>query len=563
NLQVLPKIQDSISQTICAGNAVNFCGIDRNQSGIYTCNLTAAGGCDSVVTLNLQVLPKIQDSISQTICAGNAVNFCGIDRDQSGIYSCNLTAAGGCDSVVTLNLTVNPKPVAGISAFPGTVVSCRNDTLQLMATGASGGSVAWSTGETAPFIYPSAGGTFSVTVTAGGCSDTASIEILEDKKRPAVSLSLSQPSIFCSGQTVVVTASSPDNPSYQWQGGPATGEQFPTNSAGLVFVKATTPNGCDTTLFINVPQAAPTTETFAETLCAGRCAVFADVERCATGIYRDTIRTVSGGCDSVLRTFNLVVLSAPVRRDTVRLCAGGATVFCDEKIYEPGTYDCLLETPGGCDTVLSRTVELLETPSLLANDDAALLPIGATELEIRPGENDLLPGDGNWSVALVGQPPKVGSVEPDGTGKQLIFRLEGPDFSGSDVFLYALCSATCAGVCDTAQVSLLLPNDDFDSVKKEYSNVVTPNDDGLNDRFVPMAAFQKQNIPVVEAQSELSVFNRWGELVFWADAPPLEWNGRDVDGTPMPQATYYFVLRASVQGRTERKVLAGAVTVLR
>ncbi|MFN4257171.1 MAG: hypothetical protein ACK4Q5_19395, partial [Saprospiraceae bacterium] len=100
NLQVLPSIQTNISQTICAGQSVNFCGIDRDQTGIFTCNLTAAGGCDSVVTLNLQVLPSIQTSISQTICAGNAVNFCGIDRDQTGIFTCNLTAAGGCDSVV-------------------------------------------------------------------------------------------------------------------------------------------------------------------------------------------------------------------------------------------------------------------------------------------------------------------------------------------------------------------------------------------------------------------------------------------------------------------------------
>ena len=504
------------------------------------------------------MLPEIRDTFSQTICAGNSVNFCGIDRDQSGIFTCNLTAIGGCDSVVTLDLKVNPKPVASISAFPGPTITCKTASVQLTATGTSSGSILWSTGETVPFIYPSAGGTFSVTVTAGGCSDTASIQILEDKKTPAMSLSLSQPSIFCSGQTVVVTASSPDSPTYRWQGGPATGEHFPTNAAGLVFVEATAPNGCDTTLSINIPQAVPTIEAFAETLCAGRCTMFAGAERCATGIYRDTIRTASGGCDSIFQTLNLTVLPMPVRLDTVRICAGEGTVFCNEKIYDAGTFDCLLETPGGCDSLVQRTVEVRPLPVLVARDDAATLPPGADSLEIAVSANDVPPADGTWFLTIV-QQPTSGQVTQGATGGLVFERLDA-QFSGPDTAIYALCSGVCADVCDSTQVLLFVQNSALDDLEKGIHNVITPGGSpGQNDVFDPVGYLLARDFAVDFA--ELSVFNRWGELLFFEKGDHPTWDGRDAKGRIVPQAAYYFSLKTE-DGATKR-TFKGAVTVLR
>jgi gliding motility-associated-like protein len=59
-------------------------------------------------------------------------------------------------------------------------------------------------------------------------------------------------------------------------------------------------------------------------------------------------------------------------------------------------------------------------------------------------------------------------------------------------------------------------------------NVFTPNGDGRNERFVPFEAFP--------GFWTLSVFDRWGNLVFETEDLSTGWDGGDsADGT------YYFV----------------------
>jgi len=68
--------------------------------------LTNAAGCDSIITLNLTVNQPSASTISQTICAPNSYTFDGQTLTTSGTYMDTLTNASGCDSIVTLNLTV-------------------------------------------------------------------------------------------------------------------------------------------------------------------------------------------------------------------------------------------------------------------------------------------------------------------------------------------------------------------------------------------------------------------------------------------------------------------------
>jgi gliding motility-associated-like protein len=83
-----------------------------SASGTYLDTLTAVNGCDSIVTLNLTVLPNPTTTLNESICAGNSYTFNNQVLTTSGVYSVTLLAANGCDSVVTLNLTVNPVPIA-------------------------------------------------------------------------------------------------------------------------------------------------------------------------------------------------------------------------------------------------------------------------------------------------------------------------------------------------------------------------------------------------------------------------------------------------------------------
>jgi len=64
-------------------------------------------GCDSVITLNLTVNQPSNAVIADTICAGASYVFNGLSIGTSGVYSDTLLNYVGCDSIVTLNLHVS------------------------------------------------------------------------------------------------------------------------------------------------------------------------------------------------------------------------------------------------------------------------------------------------------------------------------------------------------------------------------------------------------------------------------------------------------------------------
>jgi gliding motility-associated-like protein len=65
-----------------------------------------------------------------------------------------------------------------------------------------------------------------------------------------------------------------------------------------------------------------------------------------------------------------------------------------------------------------------------------------------------------------------------------------------------------------------------------FPNVITPNDDGLNDAFV---------IKYLPSDFRLSIFNRWGQALFVTDNPNHHWDGR-VEGTGIEASdgVYYY-----------------------
>ena len=104
------QILRTIDKTICQGETYNFYGTIYNstQTGI-TKSITNGTGCDSIITLNLTVNPILTRTIDKTIYQGETYNFYGTiyNSTQTGITK-SITNGTGCDSIITLNLTVNP-----------------------------------------------------------------------------------------------------------------------------------------------------------------------------------------------------------------------------------------------------------------------------------------------------------------------------------------------------------------------------------------------------------------------------------------------------------------------
>ncbi|MDX2283346.1 MAG: serine hydrolase, partial [Bacteroidia bacterium] len=105
---VKPNVAATASAFICQGQTFVFGTQNLTASGIYTQVFTAANGCDSTVTLTLTVGSQIVNNIAETICAGETFAFNGQNLTASGEYTATLASAAGCDSVVNLTLTVNP-----------------------------------------------------------------------------------------------------------------------------------------------------------------------------------------------------------------------------------------------------------------------------------------------------------------------------------------------------------------------------------------------------------------------------------------------------------------------
>jgi hypothetical protein len=155
NITVNMPSSYTITDTICSGNAYVFGSQSLTASGTYYDTLVNALGCDSFITLNLTVSSPSTYTYADTICAGTPYSFNGQNLTASGTYYDTLANAGGCDSIVTLNLTVNVSPIIDAIVYVDTV--CQGGTVNLYVDNITNNTS--TTGLVGPFAE--ANGSFS------------------------------------------------------------------------------------------------------------------------------------------------------------------------------------------------------------------------------------------------------------------------------------------------------------------------------------------------------------------------------------------------------------------
>ena len=101
----------TLNETRCYGETYDFAGTICTESGTYEKTFTALNGADSIVTLNLTIRPEIKPSTEEVSVRYDALPFLWNDSafTESTVYTATLQDAYGCDSVVTLKLTVLEK----------------------------------------------------------------------------------------------------------------------------------------------------------------------------------------------------------------------------------------------------------------------------------------------------------------------------------------------------------------------------------------------------------------------------------------------------------------------
>jgi gliding motility-associated-like protein len=116
-IPILPNSSSTTSLTICENQLpLNWNGLSLTSSGNYQAILVAQNGCDSITNLNLTVTPVLSGTTNVTICQNQIpYQWNGNTYTISGVYTANLTASNGCDSIGILNLNVVPMPTVSFS----------------------------------------------------------------------------------------------------------------------------------------------------------------------------------------------------------------------------------------------------------------------------------------------------------------------------------------------------------------------------------------------------------------------------------------------------------------
>ena len=245
---------DSIIKSICQGNSY----LGYNTTGIYIDTILSNNGCDTVRTLNLNVLPNSSINLTQIICQGNSF----LGYNSSGIYIDTFLNSNGCDSIRTLNLIV-----------------LSNTSSYITQTICQGSSY---------FGYNTSGIYIDTFVNSNGCDSIRTLN-----------LTVVSNSVINLVQTIC-------------QGNSYLGY----NTTGTYIDTFLNSNGCDSTRILKLTVLSHTTSYITQTICEGSSYLGYNT----TGIYTDKFINTNG-CDSI-RTLNLIIVPKLYDTIRIKLCPG-------------------------------------------------------------------------------------------------------------------------------------------------------------------------------------------------------------------------------------------------
>ncbi len=310
NLTKSPAISSSQNITICNGDSVLVGSTYYYNSGNYTNVLTAANGCDSTVTTNLTESPAITSSQNITMCNGDSVLVGSTYYYNTGFYTTVLIAANGCDSTVTSAL-LESLPITSSQ----NITICNGDSILVGST----------------YYYNS--GNYSTTlVAANGCDSIVTTNLME---RPVISIT--QNSTICNGDSILVGST------YH-------------NTTGIYIDTLTSFTGCDSIVTTNLTESLAITSSQNSTICTSDSILVGSTYHNTTGIYIDILTSFTG-CDSTVTT-NLIVNNTITTNQTIILCYGETLTIGTHSHTISGTYTDTLTAQAGCDSIVNTNLTI-------------------------------------------------------------------------------------------------------------------------------------------------------------------------------------------------------------
>lgn len=118
------EVEHSFSAIACDSYTVPSGDETYIESGTYSDTLTAASGCDSVIFVLLTVNAAMVSAVDVEVCADSYTVPSGDETYLiSGVYMDTIATVGGCDSIMTINLSLLESTTADL-----TILSCDDYT---------------------------------------------------------------------------------------------------------------------------------------------------------------------------------------------------------------------------------------------------------------------------------------------------------------------------------------------------------------------------------------------------------------------------------------------------
>ncbi|HXH18168.1 MAG TPA: gliding motility-associated C-terminal domain-containing protein [Chitinophagales bacterium] len=311
NLYIIPRLYGPFNYTICDGDSVVVGNSVYRNTGVYYDTFVSASGCDSIAISSVQVMNQSELFLDTAVCAGESITIGNSNYTVSGNYVDSLLTSYGCDSIVHLKLTVLPTRFTLVEP-----VICSGE---IFSVGTSD--------------YSSSGTYYDTLVSANGCDSV----VQTDLTVLPVPVTIIDTAI-CFGEVFVSGASN-------------------YNSTGTYYDTLVATNGCDSIVVTNLSVLPLSYGPFHFTICDGDNVVINNSVYKNTGTYYDTFISALG-CDSIVISSIRVLSHSQTAIDTI-ICSG-EYVSVGWSVYDSsGIYFDTLTAGNGCDSVIQTNLLVL------------------------------------------------------------------------------------------------------------------------------------------------------------------------------------------------------------